>query len=105
MYSSTVGAKYSFLTYLDPAGTAGARSPLFRTLLSSLNPCIWDCLPRPPNVPLLRALWSLLDGIWSLLKGSWGVLGIEPVLKLLGFVGSPAGGSSLHLDQIDPRCN
>ena len=30
--------------------------------------------PRPPNVPLLRALWSLLDGIWSVLKGSWGVL-------------------------------
>ena len=30
--------------------------------------------PRPPNVPLLRALWSLLDGIWGLLKGSWGVL-------------------------------
>ena len=27
-----------------------------------------------PNVPLLRALWSLLDGIWGLLKGSWGVL-------------------------------
>ena len=31
-------------------------------------------LPRPPNVPLLRALWSLLDGIWGVLKGSWGVL-------------------------------
>ena len=31
-------------------------------------------VPRPPNVPLLRALWSLLDGIWGLLKGSWGVL-------------------------------
>ena len=31
-------------------------------------------LPRPPNVPLLRALWSLLDGIWCVLKGSWGVL-------------------------------
>ena len=26
---------------------------------------------RPPNVPLLRAIWSLLDGIWGLLKGSW----------------------------------
>ena len=25
-----------------------------------------------PNVPLLRALWSLLDGIWGLLKDSWG---------------------------------
>ena len=31
-------------------------------------------LPRPPNVPLLRALRSLLDCIWDLLKGSWGVL-------------------------------
>ena len=31
-------------------------------------------LPRPPNVALLKALWSLLDGIWGLLKGSWGVL-------------------------------
>ena len=30
-------------------------------------------LPRLPNVPLLRALWSLLDGIWGLLKGSWKV--------------------------------
>ena len=33
-----------------------------------------SCDPRPPNVPLLRALWSLLDGIWALLQGSWGVL-------------------------------
>ena len=30
--------------------------------------------PTPRNVPLPRALWSLLDGIWGLLKGSWGVL-------------------------------
>ena len=30
--------------------------------------------PRPPNVTLLRALWSLLDGIWGVLKGTWGVL-------------------------------
>ena len=29
-------------------------------------------MPRPPNVPLLRAIWSLLDGIWGLLKGSGG---------------------------------
>ena len=36
--------------------------------------------PRPPlfSVPLLRALWSLLDGVWGVLKGSWGVLG-KPV--------------------------
>ena len=31
-------------------------------------------VPRPPNVPLLRALWYLLLGIWGILKGSWGVL-------------------------------
>ena len=37
----------------------------------------FSCSPRPPNVPLLRAIWSLLDGIWGLLKGSWGVLGIR----------------------------
>ena len=30
--------------------------------------------PRPPNVSLLRALWSPSDGIWGVLKGSWGVL-------------------------------
>ena len=30
-----------------------------------------------PNVPLLRALWSLLDGIWGVLKGSWEVLVVE----------------------------
>ena len=33
-----------------------------------------DSIPRPPNVPLLRALWSVLDGIWGLLKGSLGIL-------------------------------
>ena len=33
-------------------------------------------VPRPPNGPLLRALWSLLDGIWGVLKGSWGVLAV-----------------------------
>ena len=32
---------------------------------------------RPPNVLLLRALWSPLDGvlIWGVLESSWGVLG------------------------------
>ena len=32
--------------------------------------------PTPPNVALLRALWSPVGGIWGLLKGSWGVLDI-----------------------------
>ena len=31
-------------------------------------------LPRPPNVPLLRALWSVSVGIWCVLECSWGVL-------------------------------
>ena len=35
--------------------------------------------PTPPKVPLLRAIWSLLDGIWGLLKGSWGVLDVPGV--------------------------
>ena len=29
---------------------------------------------HPPNVPLMRAILSLLDGIWGLLKGRCGVL-------------------------------
>ena len=33
-----------------------------------------DHNPRPPNVPLLRGLWSLVVRIWDILKGSWGVL-------------------------------
>ena len=33
--------------------------------------------PRPANVRLLRALWSLLDGLWGILKGSWGGGGHE----------------------------
>ena len=41
-------------------------------------------LPRPPNLPLLRAVWSLLVGIWGLLKGNWGVLVCEvPILRRL----------------------
>ena len=37
-------------------------------------------LPRPPNVPLLRAWWSLLHGIGGFLKGSWAVLVRPPKL-------------------------
>ena len=39
-------------------------------------------LPGPPNVPPLRALWSLFVGIWGILKGSWGVLVHSPVRKV-----------------------
>ena len=31
-------------------------------------------MPRPPNLPLFRALGSLYDGILGVVKGSWGVL-------------------------------
>ena len=37
--------------------------------------------PGPPNVPLLRALWSLFDGMWGILKGSWGVLAMNPMIR------------------------
>ena len=38
-----------------------------------------SCMPRPPNRPLLRALWYLLDGICGVLKASWGVLVLSTV--------------------------
>ena len=50
----------------------------------------------PPDVPLLRALWSLLVGIWDRLKGSWGVLVYRfRYLQLLNscFYGGPLGGT------------
>ena len=40
-------------------------------------------LPRPPNVPLFRALWYLLDDIWGVLKGSWGVLVYSKYIRRL----------------------
>ena len=42
-------------------------------------------VPSPANVPLLRALWSLLDGIWGVLKGSGGVLVQDPVYSCADF--------------------
>ena len=30
-----------------------------------------DMPSASPNVPLLRALWSLLDGTWGVLVDSW----------------------------------
>ena len=30
-------------------------------------------VPRLPNAPLSRALWSLFDANWGVLKGSWGM--------------------------------
>ena len=62
-----------------------------------------ELLPRPPNVPLLRALWSLLDGIWGLLKGSWGVL-VQPKHSTtqLDFTASPPGQEQRWRVDIDP---
>ena len=36
--------------------------------------CTYGCVPRPRNVPLLRALWSLFVGISGILASNWGVL-------------------------------
>ena len=44
---------------------------------------------RPPNVPLLRALWSLLVGIWAILRGSWGVLVVVPEANNIPFFQVP----------------
>ena len=42
--------------------------------------------PTTPNVPLLRALWSLLDGIWGILECTWGVLDVALIwVPFLGF--------------------
>ena len=55
--------------------------------------------PRPPNVPLFRALWSLLDGIWGSLKGSWGVLDDAGIQHYEMEVSSDLG--ALQIPQID----
>ena len=37
------------------------------------SPKVMKC-PESRNVPLLGALWSLLDGVWGIISGSGGVL-------------------------------
>ena len=59
---------------------------------------ILGALQRPPNVALLRALWSLLDGIWGSLKGSWGVLVGNMLLQL-----SRSGCTDLPSGRAHPR--
>ena len=63
------------------------RGPRFSQSRSNLHtlglqsrPCVYTWSFREmvqgthaPTVPLLRALWSLLEGTWGLLKGSWGL--------------------------------
>ena len=51
--------------------------------------------PRPPNVPLLRALWSLLDGILGSSKGSWRSLP-------LSFDSEPRDAANLEMLQACP---
>ena len=74
-----------------------AEEPLLRPALarSQATP-----LPRPPNVPLSRAL-SLLDGIWGVLKGSWRVLVVRRVESSLAATESSipktlSGWSNFH---------
>ena len=84
-----LGPMYILEWSLDPLGlmTANERTLLFlssfggpsETVRTFFIPCwLGNRVPRPPNVPLLRALWSLLDAIWGVLKGSWGVLVEDP---------------------------
>ena len=48
-----------------------------------------------PNVPLLRALWHLIDGIGGLLKGSWGALVIKGgISSLRTWVSLGTGGQA-----------
>ena len=52
---------------------------------------ILGLLPRPPNAPLLRALWCVLVDIWGILKGSWGVLvllSLKPLVPICLHVGA-----------------
>ena len=72
---------------LGGLGKDSTRNRLERSLPASrsVSPRASASPPRPlhsgagcapgPNVPLLRALWSLFVGIWGLLKGSWGAAG------------------------------
>ena len=50
------------------------RAPISRLTCTGAEHSKRSKVPRPPNVPPLRALQSLSDGICGLLKGSWGVL-------------------------------
>ena len=59
----------------EPAAACSAESSNFPPARILMEKCTKPYrLPRPPDVPLLRALWYLLDDLWGLLKGGWGVL-------------------------------
>ena len=67
--SSKAGLRF-FWTVLVASHKAGPGGRQIQHISASGK----EYTPAPPNVALLRALWSLLDGIWGVLKGSWGVL-------------------------------
>ena len=46
---------------------------------------LWHGLPRPPNGPVLGALWSLFDRIWGVLKCGFGALRLGFRVEGLGF--------------------
>ena len=85
---------------MDPLGVILSQE--FRTVINNLDSCWGFYVPRAhqgrhladlwlleaqsnqmsqvpgpsPNVPPLRALWSLLDGIWGSLRGDLGPAGL-----------------------------
>ena len=58
--------------------------------------------PRPPNVPLLRAIWSLLDGIWGSLKGR-GLLEDHLLLEVTPMAGCKSGRTFRPLTLLQSR--
>ena len=90
------------MVLLDALGKISAKPPRFTWILVVSGPVrlkvlkgvsIWGqgvaaskpdlfqfrkVVPTPANIPLLRALRSLLDGSWGVLRGSWGVLAVVP---------------------------
>ena len=49
-------------------------SAFFHVMLLLLQSAKNRLYTRPPNVPPLMTLWSLLDDVWGVLRGCWGVL-------------------------------
>ena len=56
-------------------------------------------IATPPDVPLFRAIWSLLDAIWGLFKGSWGVLVDYMILTGIFTLGPMLGSDPGSLDR------
>ena len=58
-------------------------------------------MARPPNVPLLGAISSLLDGIWGLFKDGWGLLvgsfGVWDIWGVLGRTRKAVALGKIHV--------